>query len=45
MAALKLMNIIWGVGAVFLIFRIAADFLPKRCALASAFLYAVHPGR
>lgn len=45
MAALKLMNIIWGVGTVFLIFRIAADFLPNRCALASAFLYAVHPGQ
>ena len=45
MAALKLMNIIWGVGTVFLIFRIAADFLPKRCALATAFLYAVHPGQ
>ena len=45
MAALKLMNIIWGVGTVFLIFCIAADFLPKRCALASAFLYAVYPGQ
>lgn len=45
MAALKLLNLLWSLGINYLIYRIAARFLPKRCALIAAFLYAVHPGQ
>lgn len=45
MAALKLMNVLWGVGIVALIYIIAREFVPAGCALAAAFLYAIHPGQ
>lgn len=45
MAALKLLNLLWSLGINYLIYRIAARFLPKRCALIAALLYAVHPGQ
>ncbi len=44
-AALKLMNVVWSVGITALIAIIVSKFAPKRCALASALLYAVHPGQ
>lgn len=45
MAVLKLMNAAWSVGIVYFIYRLSARFLPKRCALAAAFIYAVYPGQ
>lgn len=45
MAGLKLMNLIWSLGINYLIYRIAARFLSRRCALIAALLYAVHPGQ
>lgn len=45
MAALKLMNAVWSVGSVYLIYRLALRFLPRGCALSAAFLYAVYPGQ
>ena len=43
MAALKMMNVVWGVGSVYLVWRIVSRFMPGRCALAAAFMLAVYP--
>lgn len=45
MAVLKLLNLVWSIGVNYFLYRLAARFLPKRCALIAAFLYAVHPGQ
>lgn len=45
MAALKTLNLVWSIGINYFIYRLAARFLPKHCALIAAFLYAVHPGQ
>lgn len=44
-AALKMMNVIWSVGSVYLIWRIVTRFMPGRCALAAAFMMAVYPAQ
>ncbi len=43
MAALKMMNVVWGVGSVYLVWRIVSRFMPGRCALAAALMLAVYP--
>lgn len=44
-AALKAMNIVWGVGSVYLVWRITARFMPQRCALAAALMMAISPAQ
>lgn len=44
-AALKMMNVVWSVGSVYLIWRIVSRFMPGRCALAAAFMMAVYPAQ
>ena len=44
-AVLKMMNVVWGVGSVYLIWRIASGLMPGRCALAAAFMMAVYPAQ
>lgn len=44
MAALKLLNVVWGVGTVYFTYRITAHFTSKPCATAAALLLAVYPG-
>ncbi len=43
MAALKMMNVVWGVGSVYLVRRIVSRFMPGRCALAAALMLAADP--
>lgn len=45
LAALKLMNVLWSVGINYLIYRLAARCVGRRCALSAAFIYAVYPGQ
>lgn len=44
-AALKMMNVVWSMGSVYLIWRIVSRFMPGRCALAAAFMMAVYPAQ
>ena len=44
MAALKLLNVVWGVGTVYFTYRITVHFTSKPCAMASALMLAVYPG-
>lgn len=43
MAALKLMNVIWSVGIVYLVYCISERFLPRYAAIVAAALCAVYP--
>ena len=44
-AALKMMNVIWSVGSVYLVWRIVSRFMPGRCALTAALFMAVYPAQ
>lgn len=44
MAVLKLLNVMWSVGAVYFVYRIVKCFSTTPCAFAAALLAAVYPG-